>query len=120
MFDKSTYKLLRVFYRKGRLETKEIEATCENKRWRGIDERIRALTVAKFITNWSEPAVINGQKDYKNVGYQITLEGRAYIEKRKRETVNFWVPYSITTLIAIASLICSALSIVIAARAGQP
>ena len=38
-------------------------------------------------------------------GYEITLEGRAFVEQRRRDTRNFWVPYAITTAIALMSLI---------------
>lgn len=36
--------------------------------------------------------------------YRITIHGRAYIEQKRNAALNFWVPYIITTLIALISL----------------
>lgn len=38
-----------------------------------------------------------------------TPHGLAYVQQRKNNTINFWVPYSLTTLIALLSLILNLL-----------
>lgn len=118
MFDKKTIVLLRAFYKADRLTNEEVQKISGDTSRNGHDQHIQALFVAKAIDYWSEQIEVDGLKDFKNVGYKITLEGRAYIENQKRNTLNFWVPYTLTTLLAVASLICSILSIIVAARAG--
>lgn len=38
-----------------------------------------------------------------------TPQGLAYVQQRQNRTINFWVPYSLTTLIALLSLILNLL-----------
>lgn len=38
-----------------------------------------------------------------------TAQGLAYVQQRQNSTINFWVPYSLTTLIALLSLILNLL-----------
>ena len=42
--------------------------------------------------------------------FRISLKGRAYIEQRRRDTRYFVVPYVITTLIAVSSLLITILT----------
>lgn len=107
MIDNRAYKLLKHIYKKGRLTLSEISQIT------GVDEAKQpssitsALKREKFISTWDTDKVIDELGDCEWGGYAITLEGRAYVEKRRRETRNFWVPYSITTLIALLSLVTS-------------
>lgn len=41
--------------------------------------------------------------------FYSTPHGLAYVQQRKHDNVNFWVPYSLTTLIALLSLILNLL-----------
>ena len=107
MIDKQAYKLLKRIYRKGRMQLSEVSKIT------GVNEKkqpsniISELKREKFIFMWETEQVVNDLGDREWGGYAITLEGRAYVEKRRRDARNFWVPYSITTMIAILSLISS-------------
>ena len=107
MIDKKTYRLLRKFYRKDKLSIKDVSKIT------GVDESnqssryIDVLFTAKYIQEWHSNKVVGVFGETERLGFQITLGGRAYVEYRQRDARNFWVPYAITTLIALMSLIAS-------------
>lgn len=105
MFDKKTYKLLTALYKKGQLTIKEIDAITGEHEDVKQSPYITALLIAKYISVVTKISDENGVKDYKTVGYKIDIEGKAYVEQRRRDGRNFWVPYAITTFIAVLSLI---------------
>lgn len=47
------------------------------------------------------------EKKYQYVRKTFSFDGRAYIEQERRTRMNFWLPYTITTVIALMSLIAS-------------
>ena len=79
----------------------------------GEDERkhqsqhITSLLKAGYISEVNQIVVVNGINDYEAIGYKIEVAGKAYIEQRRRDGRNFWVPYAITTFIAVLSLVVS-------------
>lgn len=107
MFDKKTYKLLTALYKKGQLSIDEINAIT------GEDERehqtqyITSLLKAGYISEVNQIVPVNGINDYEAIGYKIEIAGKAYVEQRRRDGRNFWVPYAITTFIAVLSLVVS-------------
>lgn len=107
MLDKKAYKLLDLFYKKDRLTFDEIQAETHEEERESSSLRISALCSEKFISTWESSGSINDVGDHKQFGYEITYAGRAYVDQRRRDGRNFWVPYLITTLIAISSLIVS-------------
>lgn len=107
MLDKRAYKLLSIFYKKGRLSFDEIQAETNVDERKSRSQYISALCSDRFIVSWETSESINDVGDHKQFGYEITYAGRAYVDQRRRDGRNFWVPYLITTLIAISSLIVS-------------
>lgn len=43
-------------------------------------------------------------------GFCITLEGRAYVENKRRDFWAFFVPYAVTTLIALTNILATILA----------
>jgi hypothetical protein len=107
MLDKKAYKLLVLFYKKDRLTFDEIQAETHEEERESSSLCVSALCSEKFISTWESSESINDVGDHKQFGYEITYAGRAYVDQRRRDGRNFWVPYLITTLIAISSLIVS-------------
>ena len=107
MLDKKAYKLLVLFYKKDRLTFDEIQAETHEEARESSSLCVSALCSEKFISTWESSESINDVGDHKQFGYEITYAGRAYVDQRRRDGRNFWVPYLITTLIAISSLIVS-------------
>lgn len=107
MLDKKAYKLLALFYKKDRLTFDEIQAETHEEERESSSLCVSALCSEKFISTWESSGSINDVGDHKQFGYEITYAGRAYVDQRRRDGRNFWVPYLITTLIAISSLIVS-------------
>ena len=107
MLDKKAYKLLDLFYKKDRLTFDEIQAETNEEERESSSLCVSALCSEKFISTWESSGSINDVGDHKQFVYEITYAGRAYVDQRRRDGRNFWVPYLITTLIAISSLIVS-------------
>lgn len=107
MLDKKAYKLLVLFYKKDRLTFDEIQAETHEEERESSSLCVSAFCSEKFISTWESSESINDVGDHKQFGYEITYAGRAYVDQRRRDGRNFWVPYLITTLIAISSLIVS-------------
>ena len=107
MLDKKACKLLDLFYKKDRLTFDEIQSETREEERESSSLCVSALCSEKFISTWESSGSINDVGDHKQFGYEITYAGRAYVDQRRRDGRNFWVPYLITTLIAISSLIVS-------------
>nr|DAG01734.1 MAG TPA: hypothetical protein [Siphoviridae sp. ctSMg55] len=107
MLDKKACKLLDLFYKKDRLTFDEIQSETHEEERASSSLCVSALCSEKFISTWESSESINDVGDHKQFGYEITYAGRAYVDQRRRDGRNFWVPYLITTLIAISSLIVS-------------
>ena len=105
MFDKTTYKLLTALYKKGQLSLKEIDAITGKREEKKQSQYITALLIAKYISSVSQITEESEIKAEHTIGYKINIEGKAYVEQRRRDGRNFWVPYAITTFIAVLSLI---------------
>lgn len=107
MLDNKTYRLLKLLYRKKRLSYKRIQKITGTDEEKLRSRHILILFENRFINYWETDEIINDLGDRKLAGYYITLEGSAYVEQRKRELYHFWIPYIITTAIALLSLITS-------------
>ena len=107
MLDNRSYKLLKKFYRKKKLTFEQIQKITDHNESETPSKHISALATSHFITCWNTDEIINGVGDPKQEGYCITLDGESYVEQRRRDRRLFWVPYLITTAIALLSLITS-------------
>lgn len=107
MIDNKTYKLLKKFYRKKELTLEEVSKATGTNEEKSPSKSISALSKNHFISTWQTNEIINDSGDRKWIGFRITLEGNAYVEQRRRDLRNFWVPYLITTFIAVLSLAAS-------------
>lgn len=107
MIDNRTYKLLKRLYRRGKLTLAEIGKLTGHDEKKNPSRNISALTEKGFISFWNGKQTINDLGDREWLGFEITLDGRAYIEQERRTKLNFWLPYTITTVIALLSLAAS-------------
>lgn len=97
MLDKSSYKLLKAFYKINSLSPHEVDQVIKAERM--MDENI-------VVTHLIRNKFVARARDRQNEPfYHITIEGRAYIENRKKQFWSFFLPYLITTLIAFMSLL---------------
>lgn len=105
MFDKITYKLLISLYKKGQMTIDEINKITKEDERLHQSQYITSLLKSGYISAIARIIDVNGIKDDELIGYKIKIAGKAYIEQRRRDGRNFWIPYAITTFIAILSLI---------------
>lgn len=105
--ENTTYKVLKLLYRKEQCKFDEIQAITGHEEGNTPSKYISALVTAGYIVNWDSDAEMLNETKYKPLGYEITLTGRAYIEDCRRNVAQFWVPYLLTTFLAVLSLIVS-------------
>ena len=110
MRDDKSYKLLKLLYKTEGLtdaQIRQILKDSDNKKTGPIVQNLKGLGLA---TNWenNEQGSVPGTN--KVLGCKITMAGMAYIEKRRRDFWAFLLPYSITTAIAVLSLVMSILT----------
>ena len=107
MLDKISYKALKFIYRKQNRTFDELAKITGEDESKKTSKYISSLLKHGFISFWDQGELVdfNGFKSRKTIGYQIALPGAAYVEQRRRDLRNFWVPYAITTFIALLSLL---------------
>lgn len=105
MLDRTTYKLLKALYKEGELSVAEASKIAGMDESAVIGTHALHLRAMKLISEVYEPCADDRTRDEKLVSFKITFDGQAYVEQRHRDLRNFWIPYAITTLIAILSLI---------------
>ena len=106
LLDNTSYKVLKELYKKNQCSFSAIEQITKHEESQSPSKYIRFLISNHLIQQWfSDEITEDSPKENKLIGYEITLEGNALIEQRRREKWNFWVPYAITTFIALLSLI---------------
>lgn len=104
MLDRKSLKLLKQC-KKSTLSIEQIQVIVDDKDYQKYSNRLSKLNLIQSDTKSKE----NG--DSELLGYTITLDGRAYLEERHRRLWGFVLPYVITTIIAIASVIVSAFAL---------
>ena len=67
----------------------------------------------KLVVLLSEGGRLDGEGGFiDGVEYlRINLRGREYVEKKRNDLLLFWLPYGITTVLAIASLAVTIVSL---------
>lgn len=104
--EKTAYRLLKTLYKKDMTRS-------EADRFVGINDDHELNRYTSFLAK-------DGLIDFYSIGqsisedgtvldgvqyWRITILGRGYIEQRRKELLMFWVPYAITTAIAVAALL---------------
>ena len=92
--DKDTYKLLKKLYK---IDSANIKDLAE-------DENFQYLLEKKYFV-YTNTFIRDEYGDKESEGVKITIEGKSYVEQKRRNFWGFILPYAITTLIAIASLL---------------
>lgn len=94
MLDKKTYSLLKKLYRVKEMSCADARRFTGNSDESRSDEQIDTLVACRFAQSVSDE-----KTNY--YGYRITIDGCYYVENSKRQVMQFWIPYIITTLIAV-------------------
>lgn len=107
MIDKDCLRFLKMLYKKGTISVEGAWAflghTDGSSR---LCKPLSALSASSFIEIGQTHKEEDGEGGYNDAEYyySITVQGRAYVEQKRREFWNFWIPYAITTGIALLSL----------------
>lgn len=106
MLESKSYKLLTTLYKKDAIS---------------LDDVVKFTGVSVGYHNpYMEYLISDGLADIANKGKEptlkITLKGRAHVEAQRRNTAGFWIPYTITTIIAVASMVLSLVGLIIQSK----
>lgn len=108
MVDKKSYKLLKKLCKVDSLTYQEIDNLLgTNTPSSQLNPYSQNLLRQKLVDVHSNGIDENG--DYINVGFERTLNGEAYVWEQQKKFWNFLLPYTITTLIALLSLVTTIL-----------
>lgn len=107
MTDKKTYKLLKKMYKAETMTQNEVTVFTKHSNPNTLNRITSFLLTDKLIEYIQESYEKDENGTYKEGAgyYRITILGRAYVEQRRRNLLSFLIPYSITTLIALAGLL---------------
>lgn len=106
MTDNKTYKLLKEIYKVGTMTQDEVNTFTGHKSLHTLSQAALFLMSDRLIEFLQQNSMKDENGNWKeDPGYfRITILGRAYVEQRRRDLFSFWVPYTITTVIALAGL----------------
>lgn len=107
MIDKTSYRLLKTINKEHRISYQRANGITKQVNDKLPNDYVSALKSYDFIKIITTGTIPDGEGGYYDAPLQIeiTLKGIAYIQERRRSGVQFWVPYLITTLIALLSLV---------------
>ena len=104
MLEKKSKKLLKALYKVEYLPFEDVCKITGHSSENTIDPATNLLSKLQLIKlHWTGETTSDG--DILNNGYEITIEGRAYVEKIRHDFWSFLLPYSLTTFIALLSLL---------------
>lgn len=109
MIDRTSYKILKLLYKHKCLSDKEImQSVCPNNTFDDFNyfSFLSTNLLIVYAPLYKEKSLVILENRYK-----ITLQGVSYIQKRRKDFLAFLLPYAITTIIAIASIIISILAL---------
>lgn len=109
MVDNSTYRVLKHLYKKEREELSVLRALVNYDGPTTYSPHLSALLEDKMIALCHGEGVPDGEGGFisSKTYFRITVNGRAYVEQKQKSLWNFWLPYTITTVIAVGSLVVS-------------
>lgn len=109
LLDKKSYKLLKKLHKVEFLTYSQIDSLLgTNTPESSLNPYSQNLIRNKLIDQHYIGTDKNG--DYEFDGYQINLDGDAYVEEQQHKFWNFLLPYAITTFIAVSSLFVTILT----------
>ena len=107
MIEKKSYALLKELYKHEYMNAEDVAKITGTKA--GLFDCYTDYLYKENLVAYgsSEEKVPDGEGGFvDSIGsYRITLQGRAYVETHRRNTWGFWLPYGITTGIAVVNLI---------------
>ncbi len=104
--ERVAYRILKKLYRVSEIPKSEIDALAKSKRPGMLNKYVAYLKASKLVETYSvggEPDGSGGTVGAKEY-IRITLQGLEYVEKNRHDTFTTWVPWAVTSLIAVASL----------------
>lgn len=105
--EKVSYRLLKKLYRAESMTAEAVNAFTESKEEKKPNKYTTYLSMDKLIESYVTGQESDGAGGFSDgvTHWRITLRGRDYIEQRRKDLFMFWIPYAITTVLAIAALI---------------
>lgn len=110
--EKTAYKILKKLYNSESISIDEINQLTKKGDSKPIEPNqpnkyVTYLKMDKMVTIFDEGGTADGAGGSVDATefVRITLSGRDYIEKQRKELFMFWIPYAITTAIAVAALL---------------
>lgn len=104
--EKTALKLLKALYRVDDMKKCDIDQCTSHDPEEGENPYLAYLRKIGFIESRTVGDKIEGKEIIRGVElWSITLEGRGFIEARRKDFFMFWLPYGITTIIALAALL---------------
>lgn len=110
--EKTAYKILKKLYNSESISMDKINQLTKKDDSKPIEPNqpnkyVTYLKMDKMVTIFDEGGTADGAGGSVDATefVRITLAGRDYIEKQREELFMFWIPYAITTAIAVAALL---------------
>ena len=103
--EKTAYKILKKLYNSESISIDEINQLTKKDDSKPIEPNqpnkyVTYLKMDEMVTIFDAGGSVDATEFVR-----ITLAGRDYIEKQWKELFMFWIPYAITTAIAVAALL---------------
>lgn len=110
------YKLLKCINKHSDVKQSELEEHFKNsKSSQSVNSAINRISKYLYIddTESKTPGGFRDDSKIVNIKYSINLQGTEYLEKRQHDFLMFFLPYFITTLIAITNVVLGIARLVI-------
>lgn len=106
MMDKKSYRLLKKLYKASHFSYESVAKRTDHPNGNTSDP-VTEYLVKNHLIALHSTGKISELGEVMHDGYEITIEGRAYVEQKRRDFLTFFLPYTITTLIALLSLVAT-------------
>ena len=111
--EKVSYRLLRKLYKSDFLDANTVNELTNHHSGNAYNPCLSYLREEKMISHFTKDGKKDGEggKTGETTYYKITIRGRDYVERKRKDAFSFWLPYAITTMIAAASLVLTIISL---------